>query len=63
MKKFNVGALRPATEDARSAQSSAAQDLVNRTLAQHGLLPGKEGTFKASPKPDLSGLEGLLSRF
>lgn len=37
MKLFNVGALRPATD---SARLTAANDLVQRTLAQHGLSSG-----------------------
>ncbi|MGJ8544853.1 MAG: extracellular catalytic domain type 1 short-chain-length polyhydroxyalkanoate depolymerase [Sulfitobacter sp.] len=37
MKRFNVGAMRRAAD---GAQLSAAHDLVQRTLAQHGLLPG-----------------------
>ncbi len=41
--KFNVGAPRPATDDARSARLAAANDLVTRTLAQHGLMPGGQG--------------------
>ncbi|MDU9006779.1 extracellular catalytic domain type 1 short-chain-length polyhydroxyalkanoate depolymerase [Sedimentitalea todarodis] len=45
MKLFNGGALRPATD---SARLKAANDLVQRTLAQHGLvsdagLPGSGG--------------------
>lgn len=45
MKLFNVGALRPATD---SARLKAANNLVQRTLAQHGLLsdvglPGSGG--------------------
>lgn len=39
MKLFNVGALRPATDNARL---TAANELVHRTLAQHGLSPGPE---------------------
>lgn len=39
MLNFDVGALRPAKDGARPANLSAANDLVRRTLAQHGLLP------------------------
>lgn len=54
MKRFNVGALRPATDDARM---SAANDLIQRTLAQHGLLPAQDS-------PNLGGLpamDGLMA--
>ncbi len=37
MKNFNVGAPRRATDDARQSRIAAANDLVQRTLAQHGL--------------------------
>lgn len=41
MKLFNVGATRPATD---AAWASAANDLVQRTLAQHGLAsPSAQG--------------------
>ncbi len=38
MFKLNGGALRRTTDDARSKRFSAANDLVRRTLAQHGLI-------------------------
>ncbi|SFB07824.1 esterase, PHB depolymerase family [Poseidonocella pacifica] len=38
--KLNVGALRAATDKMRSAHLPDATNLVNKTLAQHGLLPG-----------------------
>ncbi len=63
MFKFNAGAQHPATGDARLA---AANDLVSRTLAQHGLMPGGSSTPQANwtmpqmPKmPSLTGLAGL----
>ena len=40
MKLFDAGALRPGTTAARSSRFASAADLVNRTLAQHGLGPG-----------------------
>lgn len=43
MMNFNVGALRPAKHDARDPRLAAANDLVRRTLAQHGLMPGGGG--------------------
>ena len=59
MKLFNVGALRPATDDARL---SAAKDLVQRTLAQHGLVPQ---SVKAAGQnlSDMPSLENMLSKF
>jgi poly(hydroxyalkanoate) depolymerase family esterase len=41
---INVGALRPATEEARLAQATFANDLVRQTLARHGLMPNAEGS-------------------
>ncbi|WP_136684813.1 extracellular catalytic domain type 1 short-chain-length polyhydroxyalkanoate depolymerase [Falsirhodobacter xinxiangensis] len=48
MKKFSAGAMRLTIHDARLA---SANDLVRRTLAQHGLAPG--GSISA-PMPNLS---------
>lgn len=63
MFKFNAGAQHPATGDARLA---AANDLVSRTLAQHGLMPGASPTPQANwsmPKmpqmPSVSGIAGV----
>lgn len=39
MRNFNVGAWRPAKGDARAARLAAASNLVQRTLARHGLMP------------------------
>ncbi len=50
MTLLNAGAPRPATGDARLA---AANDLVRRTLAQHGLMPG--GDNAPSPSPQFRG--------
>ncbi|RYH03307.1 PHB depolymerase family esterase [Salipiger sp. IMCC34102] len=47
MRLLNAGAPRPATGDARLA---TANDLVRRTLAQHGLMPGGDGS---SPAPTI----------
>lgn len=55
MKLYDVGALRPAADDARL---SAANDLVQRTLAQHGLLPG---TTRSSPA-GMPAMDGLLAQ-
>lgn len=54
--KFNVGALRPATDDARAARLAAANDLVTRTLAQHGLMPGGPSVDLPSPLADMNQL-------
>ncbi len=60
MKKLDTGALRPALDAARL---SAANDLVRRTLAQHGLMPDAvggqaSGMSRAMPQP-LSMFAGL----
>ncbi|HEY9037845.1 MAG TPA: PHB depolymerase family esterase [Roseovarius sp.] len=59
MKNFNVGATRPATGDARSARIAAANDLVQRTLAQHGLASPLDGQVTGTN--GLQGLDGLMS--
>lgn len=60
MKKFNVGAMRPATGDACSAHMAAANDLVQRTLAQHGLTSplGGQG-MGTNGLPGMDALKGL----
>ncbi|MCX7561308.1 PHB depolymerase family esterase [Sulfitobacter sp. F26204] len=60
MKPFNVGAMRPAIDGARL---SAANDLVHRTLAQHGLVPqsGPAGAQKIPVPPSLNGMLGKLT--
>lgn len=40
---FNTGAKHPVTDEARRARLDAANDLVQRTLAQHGLAPHPTG--------------------
>lgn len=57
MKLFNVGALRPATDGTRL---SAANNLVQSTLAQHGLLPGSD-QHEAGSVTNLSSL--LMSKW
>ena len=47
---FNVGALHPATDEARSTRISAANDLVQRTLSQHGLMASQDGGQSKSPQ-------------
>ncbi len=60
MKIFNVSAMRPAAGDARSAHMTAANDLVQRTLAQHGLAPPLDGQLAGAD--GLPGMDGLMSR-
>ncbi len=55
MNNFPTGAQRPATDDARAQRIEAANDLVRRTLAQHGLMPGADGAM-----PDLPSGQGLM---
>lgn len=55
---FNTGARRPVIDDARVKRLTAAQDLVQRTLAQHGLASSASPSFP----PDTQGLVNLLQR-
>jgi poly(hydroxyalkanoate) depolymerase family esterase len=59
MKLFNVGAMRPATDGARL---SAANDLVQRTLAQHGLV-SQTGRTVLQKLPSLPSLNSMLGQF
>lgn len=59
MKLFDAGALRRATDGARL---SAANDLVQRTLAQHGLVP-PNGQGDMAGGLDMASLETMLARF
>jgi poly(hydroxyalkanoate) depolymerase family esterase len=55
---FNTGARRLVTDDARAKRLAAAQELVQRTLAQHGL----DSSASHSSAPTAQGLIGLLQR-
>lgn len=64
MINFNVGAWRPATGQARASRLSSANDLVTRTLAQHGLTSGS-GTASShgdGSETMRSTLSGLMAR-
>jgi hypothetical protein len=53
MMKYTAGAPRWANDDARAAQLKDANDLVQRTLAQHGLVPGQTSAGgRAGPAMD-----------
>ncbi len=58
MFKFNAGAKHPANADARLA---AANDLVNRTLAQHGLIPSSSTSNAMPQMPDLMQMPSFAS--
>tara|TARA_R110002020_G_scaffold442652_2_gene653802 strand:- start:2777 stop:3868 length:1092 start_codon:yes stop_codon:yes gene_type:complete len=58
MKLFDAGALRPGNTPARLSRFASAADLVNRTLAQHGLGPG----VAPGSKGEGSGLPSSLPR-
>lgn len=63
MRLFNVGAQRSSIDGARL---SAANDLVQRTLAQHGLAPqmGQTGGQSAGvQQPNIPSLESVLATF
>ncbi len=60
MKLFNVGALRLANDGVRL---SAANDLIQRTLAQHGLLPDADAPKASGPKASgMPAMDGLLAQ-
>ncbi|WP_298862094.1 PHB depolymerase family esterase [uncultured Sulfitobacter sp.] len=59
MKLFNVGAMRSANDGARL---SAANDLVQRTLARHGLVPHSTQAIQQK-MPDLPSLDSMLDQF
>ncbi len=56
MFKLTAGAMHRARDDARH---TAAQDLVSRTLAQHGLMPG--GAVLQTPSASQSGASSLFA--
>lgn len=65
MFNYNVGAPRLTRAASRASRIASANDLVQRTLSQHGLLPGGQG---GDPKPlsgagfgDLMGMAGTTS--
>lgn len=58
MKLFNVGAMCQATDDARL---SATNDLVQRTLSQHGLVP-QSGQTRGMKLPNMPALDHMLAR-
>lgn len=59
MMKLNVGAQRQAMDLARL---SAANDLVQQTLAKHGLVPAADHGKPAAPPSGLGGMTEFLSR-
>ncbi|NIZ08728.1 PHB depolymerase family esterase [Pseudooceanicola sp. HF7] len=65
MINFNAGAWRPATGQTRAAQIASANDLVTRTLAQHGLTAGPLAGVPAGTGSETltSALSGLMARF
>ena len=66
MKKSDTGALRPVIDNARLSRIAAANNLVRRTLAQHGLTPytvSGQGPSMYAAMPSLSALAGLQAGF
>ncbi|MCP1200855.1 PHB depolymerase family esterase [Notoacmeibacter sp. MSK16QG-6] len=63
MIKFNVGARRPANDGARPEHTDFANDLVRRTLAQHGLLPKSDGGLGGITQSSRSSMETVLDGF
>lgn len=59
MFNFNTGARRPVDDTARAKRLTAAQDLVQRTLAQHGLASSQT----VSTPPTAQGLSDLMQSF
>jgi poly(hydroxyalkanoate) depolymerase family esterase len=61
MLNFKAGALRPATDGARPESIAAANDLVRRTLAQHGLWTDAGEMGATLPQPGaMQGLPNLM---
>jgi len=58
MKNFTAGASRWANNDARANGLESANDLVQRTLAQHGLVPGQKAVSGGS----LPSMNALMAR-
>ena len=62
MINFHAGALRPATDEARKMRLSAANDLVQRTLAQNGFVPGGAGGDTNAIPTALPSMSALMSK-
>ena len=64
MTNFNAGAWRPAAGKTRAAQLASANDLVTRTLAQHGLTVGPLAGMPANGSSDMlnTSLPSLMAR-
>ncbi|TNF20221.1 MAG: PHB depolymerase family esterase [Rhodobacteraceae bacterium] len=60
MTDFNIGAWRPVDDDARSARLTAANDLVQQTLARHGLVPPQGGAQAPQAKPGFPAMDAVL---
>lgn len=63
MINFNAGAWRPANGQTRAARLASANDLVTRTLAQHGLTAGPMPSAGGGSETQLAALSGLMARF
>ena len=61
MFKFNAGALRPASDDARARRLASANDLVQRTLAQHGLSAGSNPNLGGVTQPSMPSMDTMLA--
>ncbi|MEX1199141.1 MAG: PHB depolymerase family esterase, partial [Pseudohongiellaceae bacterium] len=61
MFEFNAGASRPVKDAARDKRIADAQDLVQRTLSQHGLAPpAMDGLMPSGGLPHQHGPDGLM---
>lgn len=63
MYNFNVDTLSPTADADRSARIAAANDLVQRTLAQHGLVPPGTGEQPGVLQQPLPGIGSQLGGF
>ncbi len=61
MFKFDAGAMRPSGPAMRADQLEAANDLVRRTLAQHGLMPAASEPQGGETPMSAPGLADMLS--
>lgn len=63
MYKFNIESMRTAPDGAQGMRITAANNLVQQTLARHGLLPATEGKPLCNTSEMPAGLNGLLTGY
>ncbi len=63
MYNFNVDSLRPTTDGSHNARITAANDLVQRTLAQHGLVLPPGGDQSSFVRPSIPVMGSPMAGF